>query len=80
MYVPCKRLTSDVKHTEIKSVGMKKFFHAKKRKKIDFILDTITRNKEHYIFIKMFIEQKDTILNIPGPAIRVLEHIKKILS
>ena len=80
IYAVYKRPTSDLGTHRLKvrwKVGWKKIFHAKGNQKkagvailisdkIDFIIKTITRDKEgHYIMIKGSIQEEDiTIVNI----------------
>lgn len=67
-----KRLTSELRHIQTESKGMKKVFHIngndKKAvvailiwNKIDFKIDTVIRDKEgHYIIIKESIKEDET--------------------
>lgn len=48
--------------------------------KIDFKSKTVTRNKGHYIFIKVSIYQEDIIINICVLNIRATKHMKQPLT
>ena len=73
--------------------GWKKLFHAKGNQKkagvailisdkIDFKINTITRDKEgHYIMIKGSIQEEGmTIVNIYAPNIRAPQYIRQMLT
>ena len=77
----------------LKLRGWKKIFHANgnQRKagvailildKIDFKIETITRDKEgHYIMIKGSIQEEDiTIINIYAPNIGAPQYIRQLLT
>ena len=73
--------------------GWKKIFHASGNRKkagvailisdkIDFIIKTVTRDKEgHYIMIKGSIQEEDvTIINAYAPNIGALQYIRQMLT
>ena len=73
-------------------MGWKKIFHANRNQKkagvailisdkIDFKINTITRDKGHCIMIKGPIQEEDiTIVNIYAPNIGAPQYIRQILT
>ena len=72
--------------------GWKKRFHANGNQKkagvpilisdtIDFIIKTVTRDKEgHYKIIRGSIQEKDMIITIYAPNIGIPQYIRKMLT
>ena len=93
IYAVYKRPTSDLETYRRKVRGWKKIFHANGNQKkavvvlvisdkIDFKINTITRDKEGpYLMIKGSIQEEDiTIVNIYEPNIGALKYITQMLT